>query len=158
MASWFLVGTSATTWTPQSSQPLRHWQHWWWKLMLCSYHSKIHGLTKVKVTGVEPPITLVVSGLDSSLIVAPSHARTVLPEAQAGAPPIVWQSPGGSLIMGTSLDYKNWMASMQVEWNEGSLAPLVWCVLWWWLGWLAACHCLGLQVWCWVVPAYQPVQ
>ena len=27
------------------------------KVMLCSYHSRIHGLMKVKVTRVEPPIT-----------------------------------------------------------------------------------------------------
>ena len=30
------------------------------KLMLCSYHSQIHGLTRARATGVEPPITPVV--------------------------------------------------------------------------------------------------
>ena len=128
------------------------------KLMLCSYHSKIHGLMKVKATGMEPPITLVVSGLGSSLTVAPSLTPDVLPKAPAGAPPISQQSPGGWLIMGTILDYKTWMVPMQVEWNEGNQEPFVQCVLWWWPGWLTTCHCLGLQVWCWVVPACQPMQ
>ena len=77
------------------------------KLTLCSYHSQIHGLTKVKVTGVEPPITPVVSALNSSLALVPSLAPAALARAQARASPIVWQSPGGWLIVGTSFDYKN---------------------------------------------------
>ena len=55
----------------------------------------------------EPPITPVVSGLDSSLAVAPGIAPAVLPEAQAGATPIIQQSLGGWLIMEISLDYEN---------------------------------------------------
>ena len=77
------------------------------KLTLCSYHSQIHGLTRVKATGVEPPITPIVSGLCSSLSVEPSLIPAVLPEAQAEEPPIIWQSLGGWLIVGTNLDYGN---------------------------------------------------
>ena len=39
---------------------------------------------------------------------------------------------------------------MQVEWNEGGHAPLVQCVLPWWLEWSTAGHHPGLLVWHWV--------
>ena len=58
------------------------------------------------MTGVEPPNAPVVSGLNSGLVV-PSLIPAGLPEAQARAPPIFQQSPGGWLIMVTSLDYEN---------------------------------------------------
>ena len=77
------------------------------KLMLCSYHSRIHGLMRARVTGVEPPITPTVSDLSSGLIVAHSPTPAVLPEAQAEAPPIIQHSPGGWLVMGTCPDYGN---------------------------------------------------
>ena len=79
------------------------------KLKLCSCHSQIHDLTKVKVTRVEPPITLIVSDLSSGLAVAHSLAPAVLPKAQGRAPPIIWHSLGGWLIVGTCLDYGNLM-------------------------------------------------
>ena len=94
MDAWILL-------TPQTLMTLMM------KLMLCSYHSQIQDLMKVKVTGVEPPITLVVSGLDSGLTVAPSLTPAVLPEAQARAPPIIQQSLGDWLFVGTNLDYEN---------------------------------------------------
>ena len=57
------------------------------KLMLCSYHSQIHGLMRVKATGVEPPLTPIVFGLCSSLAAAPVLIPVVLSKAKAGAPP-----------------------------------------------------------------------
>ena len=77
------------------------------KLTLCSYHSLIHGLMRAKVTGVEPPITPVFFGLCSGHAVAHNLVPAVLTEAQAEALPIIQQSPGGWLIMGTNLDYGN---------------------------------------------------
>ena len=74
-------------------------------LMLCSNHSQIHGLMRAMVTRMEPPITPIVFGLSSGLTVVPGLIPAVLTEAQAEAPPIIWQSPGGWLIMGTNLDY-----------------------------------------------------
>ena len=62
---------------------------------------------KVRVTGVEPPITLIASGLSPDLTMAPGLVPAVLPEGQARAPPIIQQSLGGWLIVGTSLDYGN---------------------------------------------------
>ena len=38
------------------------------------------------------------------------------------------------------------MVLTQVEWNEGDQALLVWCILWWWLGWSTASHQPGLLV------------
>ena len=76
------------------------------KLMLCSYHSQIHGLMRARVTGVEPPITPIVFGLCFSLFAKPSLVPAVPAETQAGAPPIIWQCPGGWLNVGTNLDYK----------------------------------------------------
>ena len=54
---------------------------WMMKLMLCFYYSLIHDLMKGKVTGLEPPITLVVPGLDPSLTVAPGPTPADLPES-----------------------------------------------------------------------------
>ena len=74
------------------------------KSMLCSYHSQIHDLMKAKVTRVEPPITLIVSGLQShGLAAAPGLAPAVLFEGQAGAPPIIQWLLEGWLIVGTTL-------------------------------------------------------
>ena len=75
------------------------------KLTLCSYHSQIHGLMRVRATGVEPPMTPIVFGLYFSLSVEPGLFLLSLPRPRAL--PIVWQSPGGWLIMGTNLDYEN---------------------------------------------------
>ena len=95
MASWVPCGDvfhDVYAWIPPTSQTLMTLMM---KLMLCSYHSQIHGLTRVKVTEVEPPITAIVSGLCSSLAAVSGLIPAVLPEAQAGAPPIIWQPPGG---------------------------------------------------------------
>ena len=59
------------------------------KLTVCSYHSQIHDLIKAKVTGVEPPTTLVASCLNSGLTVVPSLIPAVLPETQARPPPFI---------------------------------------------------------------------
>ena len=77
------------------------------KLMLCSYHSQIHDPTRVKVTGVVPPITPVASDLGSGLAVVHSLAPAVLLKAQAKAPPIVQHLPGGCQVTGRCPDYKN---------------------------------------------------
>ena len=77
------------------------------KLTLCSYNSLIHGLMRVRVTGVEPPITPFVFGLCFSPLVEPSPIPAVLAKTQAGAPPIIQQSLQVCLIMGTNLDYEN---------------------------------------------------
>ena len=77
------------------------------KLILCSYHSRIHDLMRVKVTRVELPITLIVSGLGPGLAVVPDLTPGVLVEGQTWASPIVQQLLGGWLVVGTSLDYGN---------------------------------------------------
>ena len=105
---------------------------------------------------VMPTITLIVPSLDLGLIVAPDLAPGVPVCDQAWEPPIILQLLGGLLFMETNLDYKNWMVLMQVEWNEGDQALLVWCVLWWWLGQSTASHHPGLLVWCWVGLVCQP--
>ena len=51
------------TWILPTSQTMRTLMM---KLMLCSYHSWIHGLMRARVTGVVPSITPVVSDLSSS--------------------------------------------------------------------------------------------
>ena len=45
---------------------------------------------------------------------------------------------------------------MQVGWNEGDQAPLVQCVLQWWLRQLTTSHHPGLLVWHWVGLVCQP--
>ena len=62
---------------------------------------------RVKVTEVGLPITLIVSGLNPGLTVAPGLTPDVLGEGQVWAPPIIQQLPGSLLVMETSLDYGN---------------------------------------------------
>ena len=64
---------------------------------------------RAKVTGVEPSITLIVSGLSSGLTVAPNLVPAVLVKGQAWVPPIIQQLLvlGGWLNMRMSPDYGN---------------------------------------------------
>ena len=75
--------------------------------MLNFGHFQIHDLTREKVTGVGPPITLIAPSLDLSLTVVPDLTPGVLVGGQVWAPPIIQQLLGGLLVMETSLDYKN---------------------------------------------------
>ena len=74
------------------------------KLMLCFYHSQIHGLTRARVTGVVASITPIVSNLGSGLVVAHGLAPAVLPKAQPEAPPIILHSLGGWVVVQTCPD------------------------------------------------------
>ena len=56
------------------------------KLMLCFCHYQVHGLTRVRATGVVPPITPIVSDLGASLIAAHNLAPAVPLEVQTEAP------------------------------------------------------------------------
>ena len=93
------------------------------KSTLCFCYSQIHGLMRVKVTRVGPPITPVVSDLNSGIAVVCSLSPAVPLKAQAEAPPIIWLSLGGEQVMETCLDYENWMVWTQVEWTKGDQAP-----------------------------------
>ena len=64
-------------------------------------------MKKGKATGVELPIPVIVSDLDSGCTVVPSLILAVLTEAQARAPPIVWLWLEVWSIMGTNHGYGN---------------------------------------------------
>ena len=81
------------------------------KLTLLSYHSQIHGLMKVKVTGVEPPITPCCLWPQFWPHCGTQPHSCCPAQAPTGASPIIWQSPGGWLIGGTVL-------VMKTEWCQ----------------------------------------
>ena len=62
---------------------------------------------RVRVTGVGPPITPIVSDLGSGLTVVCGLAPAVPLEAQVKAPPIIQHLPGGRRVTETCLDYEN---------------------------------------------------
>ena len=75
--------------------------------MLNFGHFRIHNPTRVKVTGVGPPIILIAPVLILSLTVAPDLTPGVLVSGQVWAPPIILQLLRGLLVVETNLDYEN---------------------------------------------------
>ena len=126
------------------------------KLTLNFGHFWIHDLMRARVTRVGPPITLIAPSLNLCHAVVPDLTPGVLVSGQVWAPPIIQQLLGGSLFIEMSLDYKHWMVLMQVEWNEGDQALLVWCVLQWQIECSTTNHYPGLPVWHWVGLVCQP--
>ena len=118
------------------------------RLMLYFSHFWIHDLVRAKVIGVGLPITLIAPSLNLGLIVVPSPIHVALAWGQAWAPPIIQQLFGGLLVMEMSLDYESCMVFIEVEWSKGVPAISVWCILWWWLGWLTTTLHPGLPDWC----------
>ena len=155
MASWFLAGMLAMAWMPQSSWPLRYW--WHWRQSWCCTPITLESMIwqKLRWSGWSHlQLLLSLASIPASPWCLASFLLSCL------RPKLGYlQSFCGSWDLGWSwgqvLITKNWMVSVQVEWNEGDLAPLVWCALQWWLGQLTACLHLGLQAWHQVVPAYQ---
>ena len=75
--------------------------------MLTFCHFQIHDPTRVKVTGVVPPITLIAPGLNLGLTVAPNLTPGVLVSGQVWAPPIIPQLLGDLMVVEMSHDYEN---------------------------------------------------
>ena len=70
-------------------------------------HFQTHDLMRVKVSGVGPSITLIVSGLSLSLTTAPDLTPDGLDEGKVWALPIIQLLLGCLLVMETNLGYEN---------------------------------------------------
>ena len=100
------------------------------KLMLNFCHFQTHDLMRVKVTGMGPPITLIVSAPSLSLTTVPDLAPDGLDEGQVWALPTIQLLLECLLVMETNLGYEvkwcwsrwHWMRMTRPSWFNVSFS------------------------------------